>query len=81
MLSSFWDMEDAILVHFTPKCETVNSQNYYDALLRKISPRSKKWSDAKLVEDPVKKPFSDGIEEIVKGWNRCVEVEGNYIEK
>jgi hypothetical protein len=25
MLTLFWDMEDAILVHFTPKVETVNS--------------------------------------------------------
>jgi hypothetical protein len=26
MLTLFWDMEDANLVHFTPKGETVNSQ-------------------------------------------------------
>jgi hypothetical protein len=26
MLTVFWDMEGAILVHFTPKDETVNSQ-------------------------------------------------------
>jgi hypothetical protein len=26
MLTLFWDMEGAILVHFTPKGETVNSQ-------------------------------------------------------
>jgi hypothetical protein len=26
MLTIFWDMEGAILVHFTPKGETVNSQ-------------------------------------------------------
>jgi hypothetical protein len=25
MLTYFWDTEDAILVHFTPKGETVNS--------------------------------------------------------
>jgi hypothetical protein len=27
MLTLFWNMEGAILVHFTPKGETVNSQN------------------------------------------------------
>jgi len=32
MLTLFWDMEGAILVHFTPKGETVNSQNYCDVL-------------------------------------------------
>jgi histone-lysine N-methyltransferase SETMAR len=25
--------------------------------------------------------FSDGIKKLVKCWNRCVEVEGNYVEK
>jgi hypothetical protein len=30
MLTLFWDKEDAVLVHFTPKGETVKSQNYCD---------------------------------------------------
>jgi hypothetical protein len=25
--------------------------------------------------------FSDGIEKLAKPWNRCVEVEGDYVEK
>jgi hypothetical protein len=25
--------------------------------------------------------FSDGIKELVKRWNRCFEVEGDYVEK
>jgi hypothetical protein len=25
--------------------------------------------------------FSDGIRKLMKSWNRCVEVEMNYIEK
>jgi hypothetical protein len=38
------DMQGAILVHFTPKGETVNSQNYCDLLRTKLEPaiRSKK---------------------------------------
>jgi hypothetical protein len=28
MLTLFWDMEGVILVHFTPKGETINGQNY-----------------------------------------------------
>jgi hypothetical protein len=28
MLTLFWNMEGAILVHFIPKGKTVNSQNY-----------------------------------------------------
>jgi hypothetical protein len=32
MLTLLWDMERAILVHFTPKGETVNTCNYCEAL-------------------------------------------------
>jgi hypothetical protein len=38
MLTIFWYMEDVILVHFTPKGETVNSQNYCDVLRTKLKP-------------------------------------------
>jgi hypothetical protein len=27
------------------------------------------------------KIFSDGIKKLVKHWDRCVEVEGDYVEK
>jgi hypothetical protein len=36
MLTYFWDVENAILVHFTLKSETVNSQNYCDVLRTKL---------------------------------------------
>jgi len=38
MLTLFWDMQDVILVHFTPKGETVNSQNCCDVLRTKLKP-------------------------------------------
>jgi hypothetical protein len=35
-----------------------------------------------LKTQPENFPFSDGIKKkIVKRWNRCVEVEGDYVEK
>jgi hypothetical protein len=34
-----------------------------------------------LVKDATKICFSDGIKRILKRWNRCVEVEGDYVEK
>jgi hypothetical protein len=38
--------------------------------------------DAKLVKAATKKTFSsDGIKKLVKRWNRCVEVDGDYVEK
>jgi hypothetical protein len=54
-------MEGAILVHFTPKGETVNSQNYCDVLRTKLKPRSKNWRGAKSAKNATKKLFSDGI--------------------
>jgi hypothetical protein len=36
MVTRFWYMEGAILVHFTPKGGTVNSQNYCDVLQMKL---------------------------------------------
>jgi hypothetical protein len=38
MFTFFWDMEGAIFVHFTPKGETVNSQNYCDVIQTKLKP-------------------------------------------
>jgi hypothetical protein len=37
----------------------------------------------KLVKDATKKLFfsPDGIIKLVKRWNRCVKVEGGYVEK
>jgi hypothetical protein len=40
-----------ILVHFTPKGETVNSQNYCGVLQTKPKPAIKKFGGAKLVKD------------------------------
>jgi hypothetical protein len=35
-----------------------------------------------LVKDATKKLFSEGIKKkLVKCWNQCVEVEGDYVEK
>jgi hypothetical protein len=44
-----------------------------------VTIRSKNLRCAKSVEDAAKK-ISDGIEKIAKRWNRCVEVEGDYVE-
>jgi hypothetical protein len=38
MLTLFWDMEGAVLVHYTPKDETVNSKYYCDVLRTKLKP-------------------------------------------
>jgi hypothetical protein len=48
-----------------------------------VTIRFKNWRGAKLVKDATKKKFffSGGIKKFVKSWNRCVEVEGDYIEK
>jgi hypothetical protein len=48
MLTLFWDMEGTILVHFTPKGETVNSQNYCDVLRTKLKPAISKFARCKI---------------------------------
>jgi hypothetical protein len=45
-----------------------------------VTIRSKNWRGAKLVKDATKKLFY-GIKKLVKSWNRCVEVEEDYVEK
>jgi hypothetical protein len=44
MLTLFWDIEGTILVYFTPKGQTVNSQNCCDVLRTTLKPaiRSKR---------------------------------------
>jgi hypothetical protein len=53
MLTLFCDMEGEILVHFTPKSETVNSQNYSDALRRKLKPAIRSKRRGKLRKDAI----------------------------
>jgi hypothetical protein len=44
--------------------------------------RRRHWRGAKSVRDATKTFFfSDGITKLVEHWNRCVEVEGDYVEK
>jgi hypothetical protein len=46
-----------------------------------VTIRSKNWRGAKFVTDATKELFSDGLKKLLKRWNRCVEVEGDYLEK
>jgi hypothetical protein len=48
-----------------------------------VTIRSKNWYGAKLVKDASKKLFflTELKKKIVKLWNRCVEIEGDYVEK
>jgi hypothetical protein len=34
-----------------------------------------------LVKDVTKKFFSGGVKKLVKCWNQCIEIEGDYVEK
>jgi histone-lysine N-methyltransferase SETMAR len=46
-------MESAILVHFTPKGETVNSQKYHDVLRTKLNPKIRSKHYGKLRKDAI----------------------------
>jgi hypothetical protein len=42
---------------------------------------SRNWRGAKSLQTQQKNFFSDGIKKLAKRWNRCVEVDGDYVEK
>jgi hypothetical protein len=53
MLTLFGDMEGVILVHFTPKGETVNSQNYWHVSQTKLKPAIRSKRREKLRKDVI----------------------------
>jgi hypothetical protein len=42
---------------------------------------SKNWCGAKLVKYTTQKTFSDRIKIFIEHWNRCIEVDRDYIER
>lgn len=153
MMTVFWDMKGPLLIHYTPKGQTVNSDSYCE-LLRDLKPKIKTKRRGKLskgvlllqdnarphtagktiqciqdlgfelLEHPPYSPdlapsdfhlfgpmkehlreskfssddevveavrewlctmpqifFQDGITKLVKRWTKCIEVEGDYVEK
>jgi hypothetical protein len=46
-----------------------------------VTIRCKIWGGAELAKDATKKLFSYGNKKLIKRWNRCVEVEEDYIGK
>jgi hypothetical protein len=86
MLSVFWYMESAVLAPFTPKNETVNSHISVCFAHCENALRGRRISSDKLtgmVQDWIQKQtiFFYKFKKHVKLWNRCVEVERDYIEK
>jgi hypothetical protein len=78
-------MEGVILVHFTSKGETVNRFPYVWPNERSSKRRFSSGEEViGMVQNLLKTQpifFSDGFKELMKRWNRCGEVEGDYVEK
>jgi len=53
MLTIFWDMKGAVWVHFTPKAETVNSQECCDELQTKLKLTIRSRHHEKLQKDVI----------------------------
>jgi hypothetical protein len=59
----------------------ISGSKYCTQVSSAVTIRSKNWRGAKLVKDATQILFSVIIKQLVKRWNRCVEVEGDYVEK
>jgi histone-lysine N-methyltransferase SETMAR len=53
MLSLLWNVEDVIMVHFTPEGETVNNQNCFDLLRTKLKPAIRSKRHGKFLKDAI----------------------------
>jgi hypothetical protein len=51
MLILFWDVEGVVAIHFTPKSETVKSENCYDVLQTKLKHAIRSKHCGKLQND------------------------------
>jgi hypothetical protein len=88
MLTLLWDMEGAILIHFTPKGPNLAPSDFHMFGPMKDAVRGRKrFSSDEEVIGAVqnwlrryKKKFLT-IKNHVKRWNQCVKVEGDYDEK
>jgi hypothetical protein len=84
MLTVFCDMEGAILVHFTSKGPDIATSDFHKFGPMKAALRGRRFSSdekvilIKPIKDATNKLSSDGIKKL---WNRCVEVEEDYVEK
>jgi hypothetical protein len=83
-------MEGAILVHFTPKGPDLAPSDFYMFGTMKEAVRGRRFSSNKEVIGTVHnwlktqpKPFFflTKFKKLVKRWNRCIEVERDYVEK
>jgi hypothetical protein len=85
MLTLFWNMEGAILVHSTPKGLDLAPRDFHtfdpmkEALRRSSSDEEVIGAMPNWLRTQQKK--SDGIKKLVIRWNRCIEIEGEYVEK
>jgi len=51
MLTLFWDMEGAILIHFTPKGETVNRSDFHKFGPMKEAVRERRFSSDEVIDE------------------------------
>jgi hypothetical protein len=89
MLTLFRDTKGAILFHFTPKGPDLATSNFHITGPMKEALRGRFSSDEEVigaVQNWIKKQpknffLTELKKKLVKCCNRCVEVEGDYVEK
>jgi hypothetical protein len=85
----FWDMEGVILIRFTPKDANLAPSDFHMFGPMKEALRGRKFSSDEVIgalQNCLKMQpetfFSDEIKKkLVRRWNRCIEAEGDYVDK
>jgi hypothetical protein len=80
MASVFWDAFGIIFIEYLKKGPTIKSE-YYTALMERLNDEIKKnGSISRRNKSLSKSYYKNGIEKLYDRYNRCITLEGNYIE-
>jgi hypothetical protein len=81
MLTVFWDSKGHLLEDYLEKGCTINSARYSDLLANNSHQTPRREAVHKWLRDQPKTFSVEGICKLVDRWTKCIEKEGDYVEK
>jgi DUF1009 family protein len=81
MLTVFWNHEGILLTAFQPKGQTINADSCN--ILRKLSKaiQRKRRDSPEQGSRRLVPTAAAGFQGLVKGWDKCLNVQGVYVQK